>query len=108
VVFSNGQYRLTHTQWAYDPENQIYYPTESVLDADNGAVKLSVVMDAHQTEPLSSGLPPGSGNLIIYEQTAHFQGQVVAISASGNWNTTFSGDGFKEYTAVIPPSAGSN
>ncbi|PWU03938.1 MAG: hypothetical protein C5B51_17885 [Terriglobia bacterium] len=97
--FTNTQYTLTHTQWAFDPQNGIYYPTQSVFQADNGTAQVSVVMDVYQSDPLSSGLPPPSANVVIYEQTAHFTGQV---SVHGGSSLSFAGDGFKEYTAIVP------
>jgi len=54
-------------------------------------------MDVHQTDPLVTGPPP---SLVIYEQTSHFTGTITRQGEGGSFELPFSGDGFKEYTAV--------
>jgi hypothetical protein len=99
AIFANNQYTLAHTQWAYDSQNGISYPTQSVFQGNNGSAQISLVMDVHQSDPISSGLKPPAANLVLYEQTAHFTGQV---SVSGSSPISFAGDGFKEYSAIVP------
>jgi hypothetical protein len=124
TVFTPDQYNLVHTRWAWDRVNRLFYPTESVLTADNGALRLQVTLRALATEPLRGDLPLPLKDLIIYEQTARYDGQVwewvpaagdpaaagdgvgsMAGSAddattAGEWRVRASlrGIGFKEYT----------
>jgi len=95
-VFQSGQYTLTHTEWAYDPVYNLYYPTQSVFQANNGTAAMAVTMNVNSTEPLSAPLPPSVPNAVIYEQTANYSG---AVSINGI-STSFTGNGFKEYTAL--------
>lgn len=93
-VFENGQYTLTHTKWAYDPINKLYYPTQSIFQASNGTTQVFVRMDVQQTDPLSTPLPPPKA--VIYEQLTTYTGRV---SVNGSL-TSFNGSGFKEYTGI--------
>jgi hypothetical protein len=95
-VFQSGQYTLTHTIWAYDPVHNLYYPTQSVFQANNGTAALALTMSVLSTDPLSAPLPPSVPNAIIYEQTTNYSG---SVSINGT-RTSFTGNGFKEYTAL--------
>ena len=96
--FTKSQYQLVHTKWAYDSVNHVYYPIQTMFKADNGTQQLEVVMNVSQTVPLSNGFPYPIPEYIIYEQTTTYLGQVVANGTT----VTFSGEGFKEYTAKRP------
>lgn len=101
TVFAASQYSLVHTQWAYDPQNNVYYPIQSVFTAQNGNVKVQITMDVYQTDPLATGPPP---SLVIYEQTSHFRGTITWQGEQGSVEFPFAGDGFKEYTAISNPA----
>ena len=96
TVFSANQYKLVHTKWAYDAQNGTSYPTQSILTADNGFVRLSVTMDVEKTDPL-----PAIPGLIIYEQPTHFAGTVTSDIDGHESALPFEGNGFKEYTASV-------
>jgi hypothetical protein len=96
-TFTSGQYRLTHTKWSYDANNNLSYPTQSVFQAAGAAAQILLVMDVQQTEALSP--PTAPPKAVIYEQTAHYTGQVWA---NGKLRM-ISGDGFKEYTGIAQP-----
>ena len=102
TVFTPDQYRLTHTRWAWDGTNGVFYPVESVLAAENGAVRVRVTLRAGTTEPLRGDLPFPLADVIIYEQTARYAGHVWTRTTGGAWEETASiaGRGFKEYTAT--------
>ncbi len=93
-VFESGQYTLIHTQWAYDPTNNLMYPTQSVFHASNGAAELDVTMNVLQTDPLAAPVSPPRS--VIYEQTVTYTGQGWA----GGQPLNFTGNGFKEYTGI--------
>jgi len=97
IVFNATEYKLVHTKWAYDTQNKTFYPTESILTADNGLVKMFVRIDVTKTDPLP--VFPGQ---IIYEQPSHFAGSVTFEDRAGDspLKIQFEGSGFKEYTAV--------
>jgi hypothetical protein len=95
-VFQSGQYTLTHTVWAFDAAHGVYYPTQSVFQADNGTAQVNLNMLVQMTDPLTAPLPPGVPNAIIYEQTVAYSGSVTVNGLS----TDIAGNGFKEYTAV--------
>jgi hypothetical protein len=95
-IFQSSQYRLTHTAWAYDSVHNLYYPTQSVFEADNGTARMTLTMTVQSTAELSAPLPASDPNAIIYEQTATYEGQVAIHGRS----TSFTGNGFKEYTAL--------
>ena len=101
TVFGPGQYRLVHTQWAYDAADRVFYPTQSRLTATNDSARLEVDMHATATAPLVGDLPAPLKNLIIYEQPADFDGRLWSRNGGGSWglSVVFSGPGFKEYTA---------
>jgi hypothetical protein len=106
TVFGPDQYQLTHTRWGWDAQNRIFYPTESRLRANNGTLRLDVDLRVLQDEPLRGNLPLPLKDLIIYEQTADYQGQVWAWQPSargsgGSWRAKarIQGPGFKEWTA---------
>lgn len=96
--FESGQYRLTHTQWAYDSTNMLYYPTQSVFQAANGAAQIYVVMDVHQSDPVSA--PTALPRAVIYEQTATYTGRAWINGKP----LSFRGNGFKEYTGIAQTS----
>lgn len=97
TVFSKDQYKLTHTKWAFDPVNNVSYPTQSVFTANNGDVKVNIVMDVQKTAPLATGAPP---SLVIYEQPSHFSGTVTIHEGWLPIKIAVDGNGFKEYTAT--------
>ena len=76
TVFAPDQYSLVHTRWGWDRVNRLFFPTESLLTADNGALRLEVTLRALATEPLRGDLPAPLRDLIIYEQTARYDGVV--------------------------------
>jgi hypothetical protein len=100
VVFSASQYKLVHTKWAFDSIDNLSYPIQSVFTAENDDVTVRIVMNAQSTDPLATGPPP---SLVIYEQTCHFKGTVTVQSKWFPIETSFEGDGFKEYTATSAP-----
>ena len=67
---------MMQTRWGWDRVNRLFYPTESLLTADNGALRLEITMRAMATEPLRGDLPRPLRDLIIYEQVAGFEGVV--------------------------------
>ena len=93
-LFQSGQYSLTHTQWAYDFTNGLFYPTQSLFQAFNGTALVGIVMNVLQTDPLTTPVAPPKA--VIYEQTVTYSGQCWI----GGRPVNFSGDGFKEYTAI--------
>jgi hypothetical protein len=116
TVFTPDQYTLAHTRWAWDAANRLFYPVESLLTADNGALRLEVTLRALATEPLRGDLPAPLRDLIIYEQTARYDGRVWeraagdasggggaladGADAAGGWRVRawVRGTGFKEWT----------
>lgn len=99
TVFAANQYKLVHTKWAFDKQDNLAYPVQSVLTAENRDVKLRITMNVGKTEPLATGPPP---SLVIYEQTAHYTGTITVKSRPFPRESFFDGDGFKEYTATSP------
>jgi len=107
TVFGPDQYRLAHIRWAWDPQNRLFYPSESRLIADNGKLRLDVRIRVLQNGPLRGDLPLPLRDLIIYEQTAGYQGRVWQRRSGprgaegGGWRlkASFGGPGFKEWTA---------
>jgi len=100
VVFPASQYKLVHTKWAYDTQNKIYYPIQSLFIANNGTIQVSVTMDTVKTDPLP--VFPGQ---VIYEQTTHFSGVVITHDDDNrDSEVRFLGIGFKEYTAATKAS----
>jgi hypothetical protein len=115
-AFAADQYTLAHTRWAWDVANRLFYPVESLLTADNGALRLEVTLRALATEPLRGDLPAPLRDLIIYEQTARYDGRVCertageassgggamedGADAAGEWRMRawVRGTGFKEWT----------
>jgi hypothetical protein len=100
-VFTKDQYSLVHTRYWFDFENRVVYPIESLLTADDGALRLQVTIRALRTEPLRGDLPFPLRDLIVYEQTARYDGTLWTKDAAGDWivASVIHGDGFKEYTA---------
>lgn len=102
TVFTPDQYRLRHTRWAWDRANGVFYPVESVLVAENEAVRVHVTLRAAVTEPLRGDLPFPLADVLIYEQTARYTGRVWKRTSGGTWKkiASIAGRGFKEYTAT--------
>ena len=101
TVFTPDQYSLVHTRWGWDRVNRLFFPTESLLTADNGALRLEVTLRALKTEPLRGDLPRPLRDLIIYEQTARYDGVVREwVEEVGEWRVRawLRGTGFKEWT----------
>jgi hypothetical protein len=94
-VFQHGQYTLTHTQWATDPTYNVPYPTQSVLTGNNGTAQVNVTMNVIANQGLSTASSPPE--LIIFEQTAAYTGQVTV----GSTVTNLSSSGFKEYATIV-------
>ena len=100
-VFTKGQYWLLHTRWGLDGRNGVWYPTESLLVAGDDSRWLWVTIRAIGTEPLRGDLPLPLPDLIIYEQTARYDGWLWEKNMQGQWvmASPLRGNGFKEYTA---------
>jgi len=100
TVFSKEQYALTHTRWAWDRVNGGFYPIASTLVAENEAHRLEIDLRALDTAPLRGDLPAPFRDLLIYEQTARYEGRLLTRDSSGAWVVAlqFVGRGFKEYT----------
>lgn len=101
TVFTKEQYTLTYTQWAFDRTERVWYPTESLFVADDGVRRLRVTMTVVATVPLRGELPFPLRDLIIFEQTARYEGWLWTRSADGRWllEGVLRGEGFTEYTA---------
>jgi hypothetical protein len=103
TVFAEGEYRLIHGGWSYDPGNQLWFPTATLLYAATDDRALVVSMNAIETVPVR---PPPQLPLplvpVIYEQTADYTGWLWEKDDGGAWRLTrtFHGRGFKEYTGV--------
>ena len=106
TVFTPDQYNFMNTRWKWDNVNMLYYPRESHLTADNGSLRVDIRIRAWQTEPLRADLPWPLRDLIVYEQTAQYEGRVwkwkppVDPETEGTWqvNALIGGLGFKEWT----------
>jgi len=109
TIFTHDQYELVHTRWGWDRVNHLFYPVASRLIADNGSRRIEVTLRALETAPLRGDLPWPLRDLIIYEQTARYEGAVWEPLASGEWRRVawIRGIGFKEWTgrqsAILPP-----
>jgi hypothetical protein len=104
IVFPESEYSIIHTKFVFDPVNKIEYPIQtvfraSVSTADHGVVEAEVTMDVQKTAPLSAF--PGQ---VIYEQPSHFKGRIPthAGEARNENGINFEGNGFKEFTRVLP------
>jgi hypothetical protein len=93
-VFQKSQYTLLHTQWAYDSTNNLFYPTQSLFHGLSGGAQVDITMSVLKSDPLSAPVPPPRA--VIYEQTVTYSGQ----GWIGGRRLEFSGNGFKEYTAI--------
>jgi hypothetical protein len=102
TAFTKDQYRLSHRRWAFDSINRVWYPTRSLLHAQNESTRLAVTLQAIMTDPLRGDLPFPLPDVLIYEQTARYEGRLWKRNAQGRWVllARFQGNGFKEYTAV--------
>jgi len=101
TVFSKAQYKLLHLQWAFDRENQKWYPSQTIFWAENESAVVVLTMRAINTEPLRGDLPFPLPDVIIYEQTASYDGLIWKKDSAGSHLPAipFHGLGFKEYTA---------
>jgi hypothetical protein len=101
TVFTKNQYKLIHTKWAFDAENEKWYPIESVFSAQNDGVALVLDMRVISTAPIRGHLPFPLPDVIIYEQTTAYDGLILKKTSAGQAasSSTFHGRGFKEYTA---------
>jgi len=107
IVFTHDQYQYVNSNWTWDSVNLLYYPTEAHLTADNGTVRVDIHIRAWQTETLRGDLPWPLKDLLIYEQTARYQGRVWKwkppadpLTGEGEWQVRalIGGMGFKEWT----------
>jgi hypothetical protein len=104
--FDPDQYLLVHTHWGWDSKNRVFYPTESVLNAEKDNLRLRVNLKVLESEPLRGDLPLLPKDLIIYEQTAWYEGRVWEWQphsdrpGGGRWRVKarIRGPGFKEWT----------
>jgi hypothetical protein len=105
IVFEKDEYYLIHKRWKYDPENKKYFPVETWLYAENERGRLVVSLQTIETEALFSPLKLAAflPEVVLYEQTAHYEGQLWKKNDLNKWElfTLFSGNGFKEYTALL-------
>jgi len=101
TVFTKEQYTFAHTRWAFDEDERVWYPTESLLVADDGQRRLRVRITVEETVPLRGELRFPLRDIIIFEQTARYEGRLWTRSPDGRWllETVFHGEGFTEYTA---------
>jgi hypothetical protein len=99
--FTTDHYHLRHLRWAFDAEHRQWYPLHTLLHAENGTRRLLLHLQTIDTQPLRGDLPWPLADMILYEQTAHYDGQLWEKTAEGPWVllVAFSGHGFKEYTA---------
>ncbi|MHC4455498.1 MAG: hypothetical protein ACYS0I_00160 [Planctomycetota bacterium] len=104
TVFEKNEYYLTHTRWGYDSENHKWFPSMTWLYAENEKKRLIVRMHTISTEALMSPLemPQLLPEVILYEQTAYYVGQLWGKNHKGDWEllVKFRGKGFKEYSAL--------
>jgi hypothetical protein len=105
IVFEKDEYSLTHRMWQYDPDNKKYFPVESWLYAENEKGRLIVSLKTIDTEVLLSPLkmPALLPDVILYEQTAHYEGRFWKRNNLDEWelSISFSGRGFKEYSTLM-------
>jgi hypothetical protein len=99
--FIKEQWHLSHLRWAFDAENRRWYPLQTLLHAEHETRRLLVHLQTIETQPLQGDLPWPLADLVVYEQTAHVEGELWEKTAEGQWvlQVAFSGYGFKEYTA---------
>ncbi|MGD8309243.1 MAG: hypothetical protein PVG98_07340, partial [Chromatiales bacterium] len=105
TLFDPDHYLLVHTRWGWDGGNRLFYPTESVLTAEKDDLRLRLEIRVLETEPLRGDLPFPLRDLIIYEQTAWYDGRVwqwvpAERGPGGRWQVKarIRGPGFKEWT----------
>ena len=101
TVFGKGHYWLLHTRWTQDRGSGVWYPTETLLVAGDDTRWLWATIRAIATAPLVSDLPAPLPDVIVYEQTARYDGMLWEKDQQGQWvaATPLRGNGFKEYTA---------
>ena len=104
TVFEKDEYSLFHTKWTSDPENRKWFPRVSWLLAENEDKRLIVRIQTLATETLGLPieLPPILPEMILYEQTAFYSGQLWHKNQKGTWDSAvkFQGSGFKEYSVL--------
>ena len=112
TVFAHNQYTLEHKKWAWDRDNAHYYPTQTLLTADNGAVRVQVTIYTLKTQPLRDPQVRPLPDLITYEQTASYIGRVWVLTpvvggttgaAEPEWRVAawLWGVGFKEHSGWV-------
>ena len=71
------------------------------LYAENDTTRLVIRMEKLETEGLRVEVPFPLPDIIIYEQTAHYEGWLWDKSLDGECQllVSFNGNGFKEYKA---------
>jgi hypothetical protein len=102
TVFTEEQYRLWHTRWAFDVANSHWYPLQTILQAENDGWLLLVQGQTLKTHALRGTLPWPLPDVLLYEQTAQYTGHLFQKTAGGHLvlRAVLSGHGFKEYTAT--------
>ncbi len=104
TVFQKDEYSLFHTKWESDPANNKWFPQVTWLLAQNEDKRLIVKIQTLATETLGLPveLPPILPEMILYEQTAFYSGQLWHKNQKGTWDSAvkFQGSGFKEYAVL--------
>jgi hypothetical protein len=102
MVFTEEQYRLWHTRWAFDAANAHWYPLQTMLQAENDGWLLLVQGQTLKTHALRGAFTWPLPDVILYEQTAHYTGHLFQKTPKGDLvlRAVFSGNGFQEYTAT--------
>jgi hypothetical protein len=102
TVFTQEQYRLWHTRWAFDAANTHWYPLQTMLQAENDGWLLLVQWQTLKTHALRGDLPSPLPDVLLYEQTAQYTGHLFQKTAVGHLvlRAVLSGNGFTEYTAT--------
>jgi hypothetical protein len=104
TVFQKNEYSLFHTQWELDPAKRKWFPRVSWLLAENQEKRLIVRIRtlASETLGLPIELPEILPEMVLFEQTAFYSGQLWDKNDRGTWDSVvkFHGSGFKEYSAL--------
>lgn len=104
TVFEKEEYSVLHTRWNYDLENQKWFPANTWVYAENETTRLLIRLKTLDSKAVLTPLkmPSFLPEVIIYEQTAGFLGQLWKKNEAGQWKplVSFNGKGFKEYTAL--------
>ncbi|NIO03731.1 MAG: hypothetical protein GTN74_03700 [Proteobacteria bacterium] len=101
ATFLKDQYHLIHTRWTVEEEDCDLFPIKTWLYAENDSNRVLLSMKAYETEALQMDTPLPLPDVVIHEQTAHYEGLIWEKNSLGQWEllVSFSGDGFKEYTS---------